>query len=142
MKPQHEIPSPFEPRPQNAEQVSNRPAEQLPLSTNEQQGAIAIEQGSSSSGAASTQAAVQAQATPPPLPQTSAPPSGPTPSAGLGMPQIADDTDLIEKEWVEKAKDIVAQTNQDPYLQNKELNKIKVEYIKKRYNKDVKIGED
>lgn len=57
------------------------------------------------------------------------------------MPQIADDTDLIEKEWVDKAKEIVAQTAHDPYLQNKEINKVRAEYLKKRYNKELKQSE-
>lgn len=52
-------------------------------------------------------------------------------------PQIADDTDLIEKEWVEKAKEIVEKTRDNPYLQNKAINEIKTDYIKKRYNKDI-----
>lgn len=51
------------------------------------------------------------------------------------MPHIADDTDLIEKEWVDKAKEIVDKYADDPYRQNKELNKVKAEYLKKRYNK-------
>src|SRR5665647_771219 len=50
----------------------------------------------------------------------------------------ADDADLIEKEWVLKAKEIVARTHGDPYVQNNEINKIKADYIKKRYNKDIK----
>ena len=50
----------------------------------------------------------------------------------------ASDIDLIEKEWVQKAKAIVAHTHGDPYTQNKEINKIKADYIKKRYNKDIK----
>jgi hypothetical protein len=58
-----------------------------------------------------------------------------------GMPHMADDTDLIEKEWVVKAKQIVSQTKQDPYVQSKELGKVRAEYIKKRYNKDVKLPE-
>jgi hypothetical protein len=53
----------------------------------------------------------------------------------------ADDADLIEKEWVERAKNIIAQTSHDPHLQNKEINKIKADYIRKRYNKDVKVNE-
>lgn len=52
-------------------------------------------------------------------------------------PQIADDADLIEKEWVEKAKEIVAKTRENPYLQNKAINEMKTDYIKKRYNKDI-----
>ena len=54
---------------------------------------------------------------------------------------IADDSDLIEKEWVIRAKSIVSQTKDDPNLQNKEVNKIKAEYMKKRYNKDLKVSE-
>ena len=54
----------------------------------------------------------------------------------------AGDADLIEKEWVAKAKEIVARTHGDPYVQNKEINKIKAQYIKKRYNKDIKQSSD
>jgi hypothetical protein len=56
-------------------------------------------------------------------------------------PLIADDTDLIEKEWVDKAKHIVEQTRHDPRQQNKEINTIKADYLKKRYNKDLKLSE-
>lgn len=55
------------------------------------------------------------------------------------LPPVADDVDLIEREWVHKAKEIVEQTQGDPYAQNKEISKVKADYIKKRYNKDVKI---
>jgi hypothetical protein len=51
-------------------------------------------------------------------------------------PQIADDVDLIEKEWVEKAKQIVNQTKEDPNLQSTEIDKFKTDYIKKRFNKE------
>lgn len=56
-------------------------------------------------------------------------------------PAIADDTDLIEKEWVIKAKEIVARTKHDPYQQNKEVEQVKADYLKKRFNKDVKVAE-
>lgn len=55
---------------------------------------------------------------------------------------IADDADLIEKEWVMKAKAIVAQTAHDPNVQSKEVGKVKAEYLKKRYNKQLKIEEN
>lgn len=54
---------------------------------------------------------------------------------------MADDTDLIEKEWVTKAKAIVAHTKDDPFKQNQAMNKVKADYLKKRYNKDLKISE-
>jgi hypothetical protein len=54
-----------------------------------------------------------------------------------GLP--AEDIDLIEREWVDKAKAIVDQTRDNPYLQNKELSKVKAQYIQKRYNKQLKL---
>ncbi|HTE58547.1 MAG TPA: hypothetical protein VK694_07440 [Verrucomicrobiae bacterium] len=63
-------------------------------------------------------------------------------SPAATVPMMADDTDLIEKEWVEKAKQIVAHTSQDPYTQTKELNKLKSDYLKKRYNKDLKLSDE
>jgi len=68
-----------------------------------------------------------------------APPSGVTGVAV--MPQIAEDNDLIEKEWVDKAKQIVEHTKQDPHQQSKEMNTMKADYLKKRYNKDLKLSE-
>ncbi len=66
----------------------------------------------------------------------------PAPLAMGMMPLIADDADLIEKEWVEKAKQIVDNTRHDPYSQNKQLTKVKADYLKKRYNKDIKLDEE
>jgi hypothetical protein len=54
-------------------------------------------------------------------------------------PLIADDADLIEKEWVLKAKQIVSATREDPHTQNREISRFKVDYLKKRYNKDIKL---
>lgn len=53
----------------------------------------------------------------------------------------ADDADLIEKEWVQKAKAIVMQTKDDPRAQNIQMNGVKAEYLKKRYNKDLKVSD-
>ncbi len=63
-------------------------------------------------------------------------------TAPSATPLIADDGDLIEKEWVEKAKDIVNRTKHDPYMQNEEIKRVKADYLKKRYNKDIKLNED
>lgn len=61
------------------------------------------------------------------------------PAADQGLPQIADDNDLIEKEWVVKAKEIVQRTKHDPYVQTQEMGKVRADYLKKRYNKDIKV---
>jgi len=60
----------------------------------------------------------------------------------IDVPEVANDIDLIEKAWVQKAKAIVESTQGDPYLQNKQINRMKVDYIKKRYNKDIVVGKD
>ena len=57
-------------------------------------------------------------------------------------PDVADDADLIEKEWVNKAKYIVNNTREDPYIQNQEMNKFKADYIQKRYNKQLKVSDE
>lgn len=57
-------------------------------------------------------------------------------------PPAADDADLIEKEWVERAKAIVEKTRDDPHEQKREMSKYKADYVKKRYNKDLKVAED
>jgi len=63
-------------------------------------------------------------------------------AAPSGSPAIAGDVDVIEKEWVHKAKEIVNKTREDPYLQNKQLTAYKADYIQKRYNKQVKVADD
>jgi hypothetical protein len=57
-------------------------------------------------------------------------------------PAIAADEEVIEKEWVDKAKKIVAQTKDDPYKQEKEVSKLQADYLKKRYGKEVKLTND
>lgn len=56
-------------------------------------------------------------------------------------PVVARDEELIEKEWVDKAKKVVNQTKSDPYLQEKEVGKLQADYLKKRYGKEVKISD-
>lgn len=57
-------------------------------------------------------------------------------------PVIADDNDVIEKEWVDKAKQIVARTQGDPHAKSNELTGLKKEYIQKRYGKSIAIPSD
>lgn len=53
------------------------------------------------------------------------------------MPSVAADDDLIEKEWVDKAKNIIEETKDDPYRREQEVGKLQREYIKKRYGRDI-----
>jgi hypothetical protein len=64
----------------------------------------------------------------------------PDSTSSVATPSMADDADLIEKEWVIKAKAIVERTKDDPHQQNTEISHIKADYLKKRYNKDIKIS--
>ena len=61
-----------------------------------------------------------------------------TPTAA---PITTDEGDLIEKEWVNKAKQIVERTKEDPYQQSKQLSGLKADYLQKRYSKEIKLGE-
>jgi hypothetical protein len=54
-----------------------------------------------------------------------------------GNPVVANDDDLIEKEWVDKAKKIVEQTRNDPHLQDEEVNKLQADYLKKRFGREL-----
>lgn len=55
---------------------------------------------------------------------------------------IANDDDLIEKEWVDKAKKIIAETKDDPYRREVEIGKLQIEYIRKRYGREIGKVED
>lgn len=55
-------------------------------------------------------------------------------------PLAAKDDDLIEQEWVQKAKKIVAATKDDPYRQEQEVSKLQADYLQKRYGKEVKLS--
>lgn len=89
----------------------------------------------------------QAPSLTPPPPSSPQPPVGATIPASTTLPPltndatatslVADDVDLIEKQWVERAKAIVAQTQDDPYRQKEEISKTGAEYIKKRFNKTI-----
>lgn len=78
--------------------------------------------------------------TPPTLPQTVQPTVASTTTIS-STPATADDGDLIEKEWVDKAKKIVEATRDDPHLQSQQLTEVKVDYLQKRYNKSIKLSE-
>lgn len=51
-------------------------------------------------------------------------------------PLIASDEDLIEREWIDRAKQIVEATKSDPHKQDDEINKLQADYINKRYSKN------
>lgn len=52
-------------------------------------------------------------------------------------PSVAADDDLIEKEWVDKAKQIISDTRDDPAAREKQVSRLQSDYLKKRYGKDL-----
>ncbi len=69
--------------------------------------------------------------------------------AGSGVQQVptaatSDDmsSSALDEEWITKAKAIIEQTKNDPYLESKELSKTKADYLRIRYNKQIKVAED
>lgn len=93
----------------------------------------------------------QGMVLPTPIPQPVAPAPAPTappkdtssdPTAAANAPDLADDVDVIEKEWVDKAKEIVNDTKDNPHKQNHSVSILKADYMKKRYGKDIKVPED
>ncbi len=80
--------------------------------------------------ASATAVAVPVPVAPVQVPQQSGAPSSAT-------PLVAADEDLIEKEWVDKAKQIIEQTKDDPYARTQKVNELQRDYLQKRYGKVV-----
>ena len=57
--------------------------------------------------------------------------------SATASPLTANDDDLIEKEWVDKAKKIVIDTKEDPYSREEAVNQLQKEYQQKRYGRGV-----
>jgi hypothetical protein len=53
------------------------------------------------------------------------------------MPAVAADEDLIEKEWVDKAKQIISETRDDPAARERQVGRLQSDYLKKRYGKEL-----
>lgn len=98
---------------------------------------------------------VGAPAGPPPPPATSPagpPPANPAPPAAnqsstpaqpaVTGPNVAEDVDVIEKEWVDKAEHIIEKTKNDPHAEEEAVEALQVDYLKKRYGHNVKNTEN
>lgn len=48
----------------------------------------------------------------------------------------------LDTEWVIRAKEIATQLSADPYEQSRQLSTLKAQFIKARYNRDVRTVED
>ncbi len=93
------------------------------------------EQQSQPSQMSTTPTAIAAPTLPLPSPAISA--QDATQTATDDNPATAADEDLIEKEWVERAKQIINVTKEDPHRRELEVNRLQTDYLKKRYGKDL-----
>jgi hypothetical protein len=78
-----------------------------PLDTGIEKGAERREQAAEAGVHAADAATFAAPATVPLAPQVVVPPADPPQAVPAGSPLVAADEDLIEKEWVDKAKEII-----------------------------------
>lgn len=76
---------------------------------------------------------------PDPVPDDAA--TQPIDTAAVQGPAIADDVDVIEKEWVDKAQEVIEHTKDDPYQEEEQIEDLQADYLKKRYGKDIKDNE-
>lgn len=76
-----------------------------------------------------------------PGPQASAPTDAAAAVTTSPPVAINDDGDLIEKAWVDKAKQIVERTRDDPHKQSEAMTVFKADYMKKRYGKNIKLSQ-
>jgi hypothetical protein len=74
-------------------------------------------------------------------PVIAAPPQDVTTPAPDDAQTVTQNPDHIEREWIDKVKNVVASTHDDPYLQKDQMSKVKAEYIRKRFNKQIKTDE-
>ena len=113
--------------------------ERAPLPPQPEQGiersAERVEQASESAARRVDSAAVSTSALP--LVVISPPVAEPVAAPHDDTPMVANDDDLIEKEWVDKAKAIIVATKDNPYEREQAVAKLQADYLKKRYGKEL-----
>lgn len=57
-------------------------------------------------------------------------------------PILAEDVDVIEKEWVDRAEGVIKDTTGDPYQEEEQVEDLQIDYMKKRFGKDIKKSND
>lgn len=57
------------------------------------------------------------------------------PPSGSQNPVAASDDDTIEKEWVDRAKQVIVETRNDPRAREKAIGALQRDYLMKRYGK-------
>ncbi len=87
-----------------------------------------VEQAAEASAAVADASAIAAPTVAPVMP-------GQTTNGATATPIVAADEDVIEKEWVDKAKEIISSTKDDPHERTAKVNDLQKDYLKKRFGK-------
>lgn len=69
-------------------------------------------------------------------------PVQPQPISSNSQIPTSEPSDELDKEWISRAKHVVEQTKQDPFMQSREIGKIKADYLRVRFNKHISLGKD
>lgn len=141
MEPKHSSPEMNLPSPETAPNIqSPESTPESPLDSPERSTTSSPERAPEQSNAAQAATSVQPipMSLPTPVPVQD---DGATQSADDDLPAVAADDDLIEKEWVDKAKQIISQTRDDPAEREKQVGRLQADYLKKRYGKELGSSE-
>ena len=142
MQPENSQPAPM--GPEQFPMPPSLPGEHVPslppLETGIEKGGERREQAAEAGARASDAATVAAPIVVPVAP-VPVPPATPAPVATSGSPLVAADEDLIEKEWVDKAKEIILHTKDDPHARTQKVNELQRDYLQKRYGRTVGTSE-
>lgn len=121
----------------NGERIPSLP----PIDTGIERGAERREQ-AAEAGARVADAASLAAPIAVPVPQVVIPQQDDTAqTTSSNSPLVAADEDLIEKEWVDKAKEIIQHTKDDPHARTQKVNELQRDYLQKRYGRVVGASE-
>lgn len=73
----------------------------------------------------------------PAVPTTVIPAPPPQSQGSVSTPVTAADEDLIENEWVNRAKQIISETEGDPYERERQISELRRTYIRERYGRQI-----
>ena len=123
----------------SAPEVPATPAtgERVPVLPTASPEAAGLERGADRQELAAEASAAVADAVPAagPAVATPAAPTTDDTTTSSSSPLVANDDDVIEKEWVDKAKDIILKTRDNPHDRSAKVNELQRDYLKKRYGK-------
>lgn len=60
----------------------------------------------------------------------------------MANPIAANDDDVIEKEWVDRAKQVILQTRDNPFAREKAIGELQRDYLMKRYGRQLGASND